>query len=365
MLPLLLVKRFAFDLELLAVSRSLGFARIEEQPIDLHYRFTGSGVGSLAVLRALVDTAAIFYRLRVLRYYERKRRLLGPLRGDRARCHAPLCDLARASQRLGLVARLPDRRARRPERRCTERRRSGDGRPLAFAGEGAVPAGNWLSATVPFLRRGGGAPRRDPASCPVAPAPARARPLPPCRSRGSAAARSTSASRRGTSGRRRLSGGRDSSSAGRPTWSSAADVPAHELAGPHHRPRRHRRLHPRDCRCRAGSATLSSPSATHRRVRSPAGPHAARARCSSCAPVGGRARGLAACRDSAASRPRRMAGAGVAGRCARLCNGARPECTCRHAPVSLPAGWCTVAARVPHHARGVRGSACPRSGDGR
>ena len=66
-LPLLLVKRFAFDLELLAVSRSLGFGRIEEQPIDLHYRFTGSGVGSIAVLRALVDTAAIFYRLRVLR----------------------------------------------------------------------------------------------------------------------------------------------------------------------------------------------------------------------------------------------------------------------------------------------------------
>ena len=43
-LPLLLVKRFAFDLELLAVSSSLGFSRIEEQPIDLQYRFTGSGV---------------------------------------------------------------------------------------------------------------------------------------------------------------------------------------------------------------------------------------------------------------------------------------------------------------------------------
>src|SRR5919198_1258901 len=75
-LPLLLVKRFAFDLELLAVAKSLGYDRIRELPIRLEYRFSGSGVGSLAVLAALWDTAAIFYRLRLLRTYERKRRLL-------------------------------------------------------------------------------------------------------------------------------------------------------------------------------------------------------------------------------------------------------------------------------------------------
>ena len=40
---------------------------------------------SLAVLRALVDTAAIFYRLRILRYYQRKRALAGRTAGrDRA-----------------------------------------------------------------------------------------------------------------------------------------------------------------------------------------------------------------------------------------------------------------------------------------
>ena len=38
---MLLVKRFAFDLELLAVSRALGFGRIEELPVRLDYRFTG------------------------------------------------------------------------------------------------------------------------------------------------------------------------------------------------------------------------------------------------------------------------------------------------------------------------------------
>ena len=93
MLPLLLVKRFAFDLELLAVSRALGFGRIEELPIRLDYRFTGSGVRSLAVVRALVDTAAIFYRLRILRYYQRE--------AD-----------ARGGVRLDAAARLPSRSSR-------------------------------------------------------------------------------------------------------------------------------------------------------------------------------------------------------------------------------------------------------------
>src|SRR5207237_2235062 len=75
-MPLLLVKRFAFDLELLAVATALGYDRIRELPVRLDYRFTGSGVRSSAVLLALWDTAAIFYRLRILRTYERKRRLL-------------------------------------------------------------------------------------------------------------------------------------------------------------------------------------------------------------------------------------------------------------------------------------------------
>src|SRR5205823_2800462 len=74
--PLLLVKQFAFDLELLAVATALGHGRIRELPIRLEYRFTGSQLRPRAVARALWDTAAIFYRLRFLRTYQRKRRLL-------------------------------------------------------------------------------------------------------------------------------------------------------------------------------------------------------------------------------------------------------------------------------------------------
>jgi len=72
-----LVKQFAFDLELLAVARAFGYRRVRELPVRLDYRFTGSEVGSAAVARALWDTAAVFYRLRILRTYEQRRRCLG------------------------------------------------------------------------------------------------------------------------------------------------------------------------------------------------------------------------------------------------------------------------------------------------
>ncbi len=91
-MPLLLVKQYAFDLELLAVARALGFDRLREMPVSLDYRFTGSGVRSIAVLYALVDTAAIFYRLRVLRYYQRRRELLEV--ADALRRAAAACDAA-------------------------------------------------------------------------------------------------------------------------------------------------------------------------------------------------------------------------------------------------------------------------------
>lgn len=156
-LPLLLVKRFAFDLELLAVSRAVGFSRIRELPIRLDYRFTGSGVRSGAVLRALVDTAAIFYRLRVLRYYQRKRRLAGAFGWTRPRDFAPLVSVVSpdGDASLGLdypsvePIEVPDLDG------CAWRRaaESASGSVVAFLGRGERPAGNWLAATVPFLSR--------------------------------------------------------------------------------------------------------------------------------------------------------------------------------------------------------------------
>jgi glycosyltransferase involved in cell wall biosynthesis len=73
--PLLAIKRFAFDLELLVVAHELGYRKILEAPIRLEYRFE-STVNLRSAGRVLWDTAAIFYRVRILRYYQRRRREL-------------------------------------------------------------------------------------------------------------------------------------------------------------------------------------------------------------------------------------------------------------------------------------------------
>jgi len=68
-LPRMLEKRFAFDLEFLVVARRLGFRRFMEAPITLNYSFS-STVDPTAAFRILVDTAAIFYRRYVTRFYD-------------------------------------------------------------------------------------------------------------------------------------------------------------------------------------------------------------------------------------------------------------------------------------------------------
>jgi len=70
--PLLLVKHYAFDLEVLAVGAEFGFDRIEEAPVDLSYRFTGSGIDRAAVWNMFVDTLAIAYRIHLRHWYARQ-----------------------------------------------------------------------------------------------------------------------------------------------------------------------------------------------------------------------------------------------------------------------------------------------------
>ena len=70
--PLLLVKRYAFDLEVLAVGAEFGFDRVMEVPIALDYRFTGSGINKESVQRMFVDTLAIAYRIHLRHWYVRQ-----------------------------------------------------------------------------------------------------------------------------------------------------------------------------------------------------------------------------------------------------------------------------------------------------
>lgn len=72
-MPRLLVKRFAFDIEVLSVAHYLGYKRIFEAPIELHYNFRKTSIMNrkilLTVLHMLWDTMAVFYRLHILHYY--------------------------------------------------------------------------------------------------------------------------------------------------------------------------------------------------------------------------------------------------------------------------------------------------------
>lgn len=76
-LPRLLVKRYAFDIEILAVANYLGFKRIYEAPVEIRLDFGGSSVLTShkflrTVWNMLLDTLAVFYRLRILNYYSDK-----------------------------------------------------------------------------------------------------------------------------------------------------------------------------------------------------------------------------------------------------------------------------------------------------
>jgi glycosyltransferase involved in cell wall biosynthesis len=70
-LPRLLVKRWAFDLEILSVASRLGFKRIFESPVEIKYNFS-SNVDFDAIKNFATDYLAIIYRIYFLHYYDDK-----------------------------------------------------------------------------------------------------------------------------------------------------------------------------------------------------------------------------------------------------------------------------------------------------
>lgn len=67
--PRIVVKHFAFDVELLVVAQSLGFKNIIGAPIILNHNFS-STINIKSIYKILHDTAAIFYRKNILKYYD-------------------------------------------------------------------------------------------------------------------------------------------------------------------------------------------------------------------------------------------------------------------------------------------------------
>jgi glycosyltransferase involved in cell wall biosynthesis len=68
--PRILAKRFAFDVEVLANAHRLGYS-IVEAPIEMTPQRQLNRVGFGAVFDVFKDTLAIYYRMHVLRYYDR------------------------------------------------------------------------------------------------------------------------------------------------------------------------------------------------------------------------------------------------------------------------------------------------------
>jgi len=72
-----LVKRYAFDLELLVLAHHFGF-RIDEAPVIVEYRGKFGHIGLMAIFNIWWDTMAVFYRLRIKRHYDQAADAPGP-----------------------------------------------------------------------------------------------------------------------------------------------------------------------------------------------------------------------------------------------------------------------------------------------
>ena len=69
-MPLALIKRHAFDLELCFLAQKHGF-RTVEAPINIKYKFSGTSISRKTVLGMFLDTLAIRYRYSILHYYQK------------------------------------------------------------------------------------------------------------------------------------------------------------------------------------------------------------------------------------------------------------------------------------------------------
>lgn len=69
-LPRLLVKTYAMDIEMLAVAKYFDFNRIYEAPIEVTFSKEASAIKWHTSFLMAWDTIAVFYRLKILHYYD-------------------------------------------------------------------------------------------------------------------------------------------------------------------------------------------------------------------------------------------------------------------------------------------------------
>ncbi len=68
----LLVKAYAFDIEMLAVAKRLGYTNIHDGPVEMDAtKMAYSNIKSSTIINMLRETLAVYYRLRILKYYDK------------------------------------------------------------------------------------------------------------------------------------------------------------------------------------------------------------------------------------------------------------------------------------------------------
>lgn len=74
-MPRVLVKRYAFDLEMLVIAYELGYRRIFEAPVEMKFNEAGIGAATFSTVRNMfLDTLAIFYRAKILNFYSKQKK---------------------------------------------------------------------------------------------------------------------------------------------------------------------------------------------------------------------------------------------------------------------------------------------------
>lgn len=82
-MPRMVVKQYAYDVELLVVAKLLGYGRVIEAPVEMNFNLVTSSLKTKTVINALRDTLAIFYRKNFLHYYDRGHRWQANWRNER------------------------------------------------------------------------------------------------------------------------------------------------------------------------------------------------------------------------------------------------------------------------------------------
>ncbi len=73
-MPRVLVKQYAFDLEMLVIAYQLGYRRIFEAPVEMKFNSAGSGAANLSAIKNMfIDTLTVFYRAKILNYYSKQK----------------------------------------------------------------------------------------------------------------------------------------------------------------------------------------------------------------------------------------------------------------------------------------------------